>query len=161
MGTTNRLAENLQALIGAESPPGEWFRIRQEDVNQFADVTHDHNFIHIDPERAARESPYGTTIAHGFFTISLMSHLMKQIPAPDPNPYVDSFNAINYGCDRLRLMSPVKVGSRIRARKSVAEANVKSPGMVRVAYDVTIDIEGEEKPACVARLLSLLLCSPD
>lgn len=158
--STQQLLSNLQPWIGVESQPGPWFVVSQQDVDVFADVTRDHNPLHVDRDWAERESPFGATIAHGFFTLSLLSYLCRDIPVTSPDPYGDVINKLNYGFDRVRMVSPVRVGKRIRARRTLAEAAARKAGMVQVAHDVTVEIEEEDKPACTARWLTVLLCDP-
>jgi acyl dehydratase len=138
------------ADIGNDEGTGEWFEVTQDQINQFADVTHDHQFIHVDPERAAA-TPFGTTIAHGFLTLSMLTHLSAGASSapPDPAKYEGVLMGINYGFNKVRFVSPVKVGSRIRARGVTTNAELKG-NMVEVTRSFTIEIEGEEKPALVA-----------
>ena len=140
----------FQADVGTDEGTGEWFEVTQDQINQFADVTHDHQFIHIDPE-AAKNTPFGTTIAHGFLTLSMLTHLAKgasSAPA-DPARYEGVMMGINYGFNRVRFVSPVKVGSRIRARAVTSSVDLKG-NMIEVARNFTVEIEGEDKPALVA-----------
>src|SRR5262245_5825170 len=107
--------ESFKKDVGTDEGTGEWFEVTQEQINQFADVTHDHQFIHVDPERA-KGTPFGTTIAHGFLTLSMLTHLAhgaSSAPA-DPARYEGILMGINYGFNRVRFVSPVQVGSRIR-----------------------------------------------
>jgi acyl dehydratase len=137
--------------IGHDEGVGEWFQVTQDQVDQFADVTHDHQFIHVDPEKAA-STPFGGTIAHGFLTLSMLSHLAAGASsAPeDPARYAGLLMGINYGFNKVRFVSPVKVGSRIRARGVTSNVELKGD-MVEVTRDITVEIEGEEKPALVAQ----------
>ncbi len=121
-------------------------------MNRFADVTLDHQYIHIDPERAA-QTPFGRTIAHGFLTMSLMVHLAEDVAIKPANAVM----GINYGFDRLRFLSPVPVGSRIRYGATVASVTDKGGGQVLFKYDVTVEIEGSDKPALVAEWLSMVV----
>lgn len=145
-------AEDLQALVGRDLGWSEWFTIDQDRVNRFADVTLDHQYIHIDPERAA-QTPFGRTIAHGFLTMSLMVHLAEDVAIKPANAVM----GINYGFDRLRFLSPVPVGSRIRYGATVASVTDKGGGQVLFKYDVTVEIEGSDKPALVAEWLSMVV----
>ena len=142
--------ELFRADIGNDEGTGEWFQVTQEQVDRFADVTHDHQFIHVDPERA-KETPFGTTIAHGFLTLSLLTHLSGSAGSgpPDPGKYAGMLTGINYGFNRVRFVSPVKVGSRIRARAVTANAELKGSA-VELTRKITVEIEGEERPALVA-----------
>ena len=142
--------ETMKATEGQADGTGEWFQVTQELINPFADATHDHQFIHVDPERA-KETPFGTTIAHGFLTLSMLTHLSAgtSSAAANPEKYAGVLMGINYGFNKVRFVSPVKVGSRIRARAVTANAELKG-NMVEVTRSFTIEIEGEEKPAVVA-----------
>ena len=140
----------FQAAVGSESPPGDWHTVTQEQVNAFAHATLDDQFIHTDPDRAARESPFGTTIAHGFLTLSLLTYLVRSIPRGPDDPYRGRVVGINYGLERVRFPSPVRVGSRIRARQSLLSVEQKDERTLQLAYRITVEIENEAKPACVA-----------
>jgi acyl dehydratase len=142
--------ELFRADIGNDEGTGDWFQVTQDQIDQFADVTHDHQFIHVDPERA-KETPFGTTIAHGFLTLSMLTHLAGSASAapPDPGKYAGMLMGINYGFNRVRFISPVKVGSRIRARGVTANAELKG-NAVDLTRSFTVEIEGEDKPALVA-----------
>jgi acyl dehydratase len=137
----------LRDQVGQEIAVGEWFAVSQERIAQFADATGDHQWIHVDPARAATESPFRTTIAHGFLTLSLMSTLIR-----DAIRLSGLRMAINYGLNRVRFVAPVPAGSRIRAR-IVAGAVEDVSGAVQVTWSVTIERETSEKPACVAEWL--------
>lgn len=140
----------LEQRVGAELGVSGWFTIDQERVNDFADVTLDHQFVHVDVERA-RATPFGGTIAHGLLTLSLIVHLCL--------PFVPKLAGtkllVNYGFDKVRFAAPVKVGSRIRARTSLAEVTERRPGQVIIKLNVTVEIENQEKPALVAEWLSM------
>jgi acyl dehydratase len=142
--------ELFKADVGTDEGTGEWFEVTQDQVNQFADVTHDHQFIHIDPERAAA-TPFGGTIAHGMLTLSMLTHLAAGASAapPDPAKYEGVLMGLNYGFNKVRFVSPVKVGSRIRARAVTTNAELKGSA-VEVTRSFTIEIDGETKPALVA-----------
>jgi len=135
---------DLQAAIGRELGPTEWFPIEQSRVNGFADDTEDHQWIHVDPERAAA-GPYGATIAHGFLTLSLVPYFMSKLRRVE-----GARMAVNYGLDRVRFPAPVRVGSRIRARASLIDVRSIGADAVQVVSRVTVEVEGEDKPACVA-----------
>jgi acyl dehydratase len=142
------IIENLSALknfVGKEIAITGWFRVTQERIQQFAEATEDHQWIHVDPERARKESPYGTTIAHGFLTLSLMSHLMKQAVEIRAGVRL----AVNYGLNRVRFPAPVRAGANIRARFVLLALNEQSNALEAV-YSVSIESEGAEKPSCVA-----------
>lgn len=129
-----------------------WLLIDQPMVDQFAQVTGDHQFIHIDPVRAA-DTPFGGTIAHGFLVLSLLPQLHAMSDRP-PIPAIAM--AVNYGFDRIRFVTPVRVGSRVRARFQVAAIVEKRPGEWQQELDVVLDLEGEDRPALVARWFSLM-----
>jgi acyl dehydratase len=140
----------LEERIGAELGVSEWFLVDQDLVNRFADVTLDHQFVHVDPERA-RATPFRGTIAHGLLTLSLIVHLCL--------PFVPRFKGsqlvVNYGFDKVRFVSPVRVGSKIRATGKLAEVAERKRGQILIKIDVTIEIENDDKPALVAEWLSL------
>src|SRR5262245_54020998 len=142
--------ELFQADIGTDEGAGEWFQVTQDQIDQFADVTYDHQFIHIDPERA-KATPFGTTIAHGFLTLSMLTHLAAGANAgtPDPARYEGVLMGINYGFNRVRFGNPLKAGRRIRARGVTANVELKGSA-IEVTRNFTVEIEGEEKPAMVA-----------
>src|SRR3954471_23878823 len=142
--------ELFRADIGNDEGTGEWFQVTQDQINQFADVTLDHQFIHVDPERA-RATPFKGTIAHGFLTLSLLVHLcLPFIPEPANRELV-----VNYGFDKIRFVAPVRTGKRIRARGVLGAVEERKPGQILLRVDVTVEIEGDDKPALVAEWLSL------
>ena len=135
----------LKDYAGREIATTDWLPVTQERIRQFAETTEDRQWIHVDPERARRESPYGATIAHGFLTLSLMSHFMReaiQIPG-------NVRQTINYGLNRVRFPAPVRAGEKIRARVRLQSCR-ELPGSVEAVFDITIETEGAEKPCCVA-----------
>jgi len=142
--------ELYQADIGNDEGTGEWFEVTQDQINQFADVTHDHQFIHVDPARA-KDTPFGTTIAHGFLTLSMLTKLSAGASSAAPNPakFEGVLMGINYGFNKVRFVNPVKVGSRIRARGVTTNAELKGSA-IDVTRSFTVEIDGEEKPALVA-----------
>jgi acyl dehydratase len=141
--------EELKGQIGQEIGLSKWFEISQADINAFADLTHDHQFIHVDPEKA-KMTPFGGTIAHGFFTVSMLSAF-----AIDALPAVKNRTmGVNYGFDKLRMMSPVKSGAKVRGRFVLKGLESKSPQQHQLVYGVTVEIEGGDKPACVIDSLS-------
>src|SRR5262249_13667118 len=148
--------EIFKGLIGRPEPPGDWFQITQERINQFADCTMDHQFIHVDPEKSAQLSPYKVTIAHGFLTLSLLTHLTGSIGNEAPEAYAGVVMGINYGFDKLRFVNAVKVNSRIRLQRKLADVVLKHTSNVQLTHECTIEIEGEAKPACVALWLTML-----
>jgi len=137
---------------GRELEPSDWLLIDQERVDQFACATNDHQYIHVDPDRAAR-SPFGGTIAHGFLTLSLLSYLNAQnLIVPE-----GLVMGINYGSNKIRYLAPVRVGERIRSRQKLLEVSQKLPGQWMVKSAVTVEIENKEKPAMIAEILSLYI----
>ncbi len=146
--------ELFRADIGNDEGTGEWFQITQDQINQFADVTLDHQFIHVDPERA-KATPFGTTIAHGMLTLSMLTHLAAGASSapPDPAKYAGVLMGINYGFNKVRFVNPVKVGSRIRARAVTTNAELKG-NAIDVTRTFTVEIEGEDKPALVAEWIT-------
>jgi acyl dehydratase len=143
--------------VGQEEGTGEWFTVDQARVNLFADATLDHQFIHIDPEKSAKLSPYKVTVAHGFLTLSLVVHLGKSVPPIAPEAYQGVLMGINYGLDKVRFPSPVKVGSRVRAKRELVGAELVAPNTIQLKQRVTVEIEGEPKPGCVAETLTRLI----
>ncbi|HEY2151580.1 MAG TPA: MaoC family dehydratase [Vicinamibacterales bacterium] len=137
----------LPDRVGEEIAVSDWLRISQERIDQFADATGDHQWIHVDAVRAATESPFKATIAHGFLTLSLVSTLMR-----DAVQFAGLRMAINYGLNKVRFVSPVPVGSRVRARL-VPAAVTDVDGGVQVTWLATVEREGGDKPACVAEWL--------
>jgi acyl dehydratase len=147
-GTVTR--EQLDRMVGQRLGVSDWFLVDQERVNRFADVTLDHQFIHVDPARA-KSTPFGGTIAHGFLTLSLLVPLcLDFIPVLANRALV-----VNYGFDKVRFVAPVRVGKRIRTLSTLAEVTERKPGNVIMKIDVTVEIENEDKPALVAEWLSL------
>jgi acyl dehydratase len=136
---------SLKELLGREIGVTEWFSVTQERIEQFAEATEDRQWIHVDRARANKESPYGTTIAHGFLTLSLISHLMKAAIQVQTGVRL----AVNYGLNRVRFPAPVRAASRIRARIALLDWK-ELPESVEATYSVTIENEGSPKPACVA-----------
>jgi len=143
-------AETLPGLVGQEVGVSDWLTIDQERIDTFARATGDMQWIHVDVERAKRELPGGKTIAHGFLTLSLIPLLTKSIL-----PIEGVKQGINYGSDKVRFTHMVPVGSRIRARQKVQSVTPKGGGL-QVTDEVTIEIEGEERPACIAEVIRLL-----
>ncbi len=140
-----------KALEGTEEGVGEWFEITQERVNAFADATLDHQFIHVDPERA-KATPFGGPIAHGFLTLSLLVHLDNSIPKA-PDRFAGAVMGVNVGLDRVRFINPVPVGSRVRARSVLSEVEMKGDAL-QTKRTLTVEIEGSDKPAMVAEWLT-------
>jgi acyl dehydratase len=140
--------DELKAAAGSEIGASEWVEITQDRINTFAEATGDEQWIHVDQDRAARELPGKTTIAHGLLTLSLIPMFMRSIIG-----LKGLKNTLNYGANRIRYLSPVPAGSRLRARVSVLEAEDVPPDALRVAYKVTIEIDGGQRPACVAEVI--------
>lgn len=139
-------AKALRARIGEEIGVTEWMDVTQDMINQFADVTKDHQFIHIDPERAAAETPFGGAIAHGFLTLSLLSAMFYEA-----GPKVEGVTmGVNYGLDKVRFLSPVLAGARVRGRLTLASFDESVPGQVTYKHNITVEIEGGGKPALIA-----------
>jgi acyl dehydratase len=135
----------LKQFLGKEIGVSEWFTVTQERIAQFAEATEDRQWIHLDHERAARESPYATTIAHGFLTLSLISRFMKDVLQVRGG----SGMTVNYGLNRVRFPSPVRAGAKIRARVTLLSIK-EVPEAYEAAFSVTVESEGGEKPCCVA-----------
>lgn len=150
MTETEHLLENLRLKFGLEIAVGEWLTIDQTRIDAFAEATGDTQWIHVDPDRAQRESPYGTTVAHGFLTLSLLPFLTGG-NAPDylRRHFPGMRLRVNYGLNRLRFPAPVKRGERIRARTTLKAATLLDKGL-EVVYLFTVDIEGGAKPALIA-----------
>ena len=147
----------FQKHLGEEEGVGEWHKVDQAQIDAFADATLDHQFIHVDPEKSAKLSPYKVTIAHGFLTLSLVVHLGKTIAPIDPEAYQGVVMGVNYGLDKVRFPAPVPVDSRVRARRRLVAAELKAPNTIQLKQEVSIEIEGGAKPACVAETLTRLV----
>ena len=141
-----------QALVGKEIGVSSWHLIDQPRIDAYADVTEDHQFIHVDPARAKKETAFGATIAHGFLTMSMLSVMSYEVmPA-----IAGTTMGVNYGFDKLRFISPVRSGRRVRGRFVLAEAKLRKPNELQSRTNVTVEIEGEDKPALVADWLGLI-----
>jgi acyl dehydratase len=137
--------QSLQDIAGREIATTDWLTVTQQRINNFAEATGDHQWIHTDSERAQRESPYGATIAHGFLTLSLVSHFLREaIQLPE-----SVRRTINYGLNRVRFPAPVRAGAKIRARIGLQSCR-ELPDSVEAVFEITIEVEGGEKPCCVA-----------
>ena len=150
--------ELFKAAIGEAEGSGDWFTIDQDRINAFADVTEDHQFIHVDPKLSAEMSPWGVPIAHGFLTLSMLTHLCSSIPQP-PERLDGIVMGVNYGFEKVRFINPVKVGSRIRASSVLAGVDLKDANTLQSVRTVTVEIEGEAKPALVADWVTRLVYS--
>jgi acyl dehydratase len=149
-GKAQAAYEIFKKAEGKESATGDWMEIDQDLIDRFADVTKDHQYIHVDPEKAAT-TPFGTTIAHGFLTLSMLTHLRATAKPSGVDPARNEGRAmgINYGFDKVRFINPVKVGSRIRLHSLLSNVELKGSA-VQLTQSMTIEIEGEEKPALAA-----------
>ena len=139
--------EVMLATVGDDAVAGEWFELTQERINDFADTTLDHQFIHIDPERAA-QTPFGGTVAHGFLTLSMLVHLSTTIPVEIPR-MEGILMGVNYGMNKVRFINPVPAGSKIRATAQAVDVVLKG-NAVDLTRKMTVEIEGQEKPALIA-----------
>ncbi|WP_316192699.1 MaoC family dehydratase [Bradyrhizobium sp. SZCCHNRI1029] len=143
-----------QAMVGREIGVSSWHVLDQKRIDTYADVIEDHQFIHVDPEKA-KATPFGTTIAHGFLTMSLLSVMSYEVmPAIEGTAM-----GVNYGFDKLRFISPVRSGKRVRGRFVLAEATLRKPKELQSRTNVTVEIEGEDKPALVADWIGLIYLS--
>ena len=140
----------FKALVGTEIGVSEWVEITQDRINLFAEATCDEQWIHVDQARAKQELPGGKTIAHGLLSLSLAPMFIRSVMG-----LKGLRNTLNYGADRIRYLSPVPAGSRIRGRISIAEVEDAPPDGLRVNYRIVIEIEGGQRPACVAELIAL------
>ena len=148
-------ANQLEEYIGKDLGCSDWFLIDQDRINRFADVTEDHQFIHVDVEKA-KAGPFGDTIAHGFLTLSLLTHLTDDCGLMPENTVM----GVNYGCDKVRFLQPVKVNQKVRARVMPVSVIERHPGQFLIKSEITIEIEGEERPALIAEWLALLFTQP-
>jgi len=146
------LVADFNGKLGKETHLSDWQEVQQSMINAFADVTKDKQWIHVDVERAAKESPFNTTVAHGFLTISLITYLTGIVNASEPL-YSGVKLAVNYGMNRVRFPNPVAAGSRIRSRSKLITVNQINDICLQVVNEVTIEIDGQEKPACVAEMV--------
>jgi acyl dehydratase len=148
MATVFEDPSDLKRAVGRHLGYSEWLEMTQERIDLFAEATGDHQWIHVDPERA-RQGPFGATIAHGYLSMSLVSHFLPQIVA------VKGISmGVNYGADRLRFPAPLPVGSRIRAGAELLEAEPAKDGSIQARIKVTVEVEGKERPCCVVETLS-------
>ncbi len=148
--TVHMSGEEYASRVGQELGVSDWVTVTQDMINQFADVTGDHQFIHVDMEKA-RQTPFGTTIAHGFLSLSLLPKFSYEaVPLQ-----TDTKMGVNYGCNKLRFLAPVKSGSRVRGRFKLLALDTSKPGQRLSTVEATIEIEGESKPALVAEWLTL------
>ncbi len=141
---------DLPTYVGQELGVSEWVEITQDQINMFAEATGDHQWIHVDVDRASKELPTGTTIAHGFLTLSLIPMLGAQILRVD-----GVSRGINYGCNKVRFTNMVPTGSRVRARQKLLSVEERAGGL-QMINEITIEIEGQDRPACVAETISII-----
>jgi acyl dehydratase len=147
--------KDIKPMIGQEIGVSDWIVVDQSMIDKFADATLDHQFIHVDPEKAA-ETPFGGTIAHGFLSLSLLSAMNYNcLPAVREQIF-----GMNYGFDKVRLMSPVKSGARVRGHFRLKDARLRGASIMMVTYDVTVEIENEKKPALTATWITLIQFDP-
>jgi acyl dehydratase len=140
-----RGVEGLRALIGKEIGPGEWREVRQEDIDMFADLSGDHQWIHVDVARAQRESPFGTTVAHGNLTLSMIDGFRLELISSSGFAL-----GVNYGWNKVRFPAPVPAGSRVRAKAEIVSVEAVGGGWWQVVTRFTVEVEGSDKPCCVA-----------
>ena len=149
----DELIEEITGKLGEEIHLSDWLHVDQKMINGFADVTKDHQWIHIDEDRASKESPFGSTVAHGFLTLSLIPHLSGVVDASQPS-YPGIKLSVNYGLNRVRFPNPVTAGSKVRSRSKLTGVDKINEECFQLTEEVTIEIDGQEKPACVAEMVS-------
>ena len=148
----SEIVEELQPKIGSEIHMGAWLAMTQERINEFAKATGDSQWIHVEPKKAEAESPFGGTIAHGFLTLALIPFLSEMVD-PDKPMIPGTQRLINYGLNKVRFPAPVSPGKKIRARSELVNVQ-EVKGAIEIVRKVTIEIENEEKPACVAEMVT-------
>ncbi|NIB41715.1 MaoC family dehydratase [Pseudomaricurvus alkylphenolicus] len=146
--------EEIENYIGYEAEPTPWHTVTQDQIDQFAECTLDRQYIHVDPEKA-KGSPFGSTIAHGFLTLSMLSHFAASYSIL----IEDMVMAVNSGFDKIRFLAPVKVDSRIRGRAKFVDIQENAPGQFRIKTEVSVEIEGEDKPALIAEWITVQIIS--
>jgi acyl dehydratase len=144
--------EDMLAAIGTKFEPGPWIEVTQDRINTFADCTEDHQFIHVDLE-AAKNTPFGGTIAHGFLTLSLLSKLVEGNGIIPENIVM----GLNYGFDKVRFLAPVKAGKRVRANVEIADVSRKDDNRFLIKQAISVEIEGEKTPALIAEWLTMVI----
>ena len=144
--------EQLASMAGTKFEPGEWVQLEQDRINAFADCTEDHQFIHIDEEKAA-QTPFGGTIAHGFLTLSMLVKMMEGVGVVPENVVM----GINYGFDKVRFLAPVRAGKRVRVHAEVISVDQNDDNRFLIKQGISVEIEGEETPALVAEWLSMVV----
>jgi acyl dehydratase len=142
----------LTEMVGTELGVSEWIKLGQTEINQFADVTHDHQFIHTDPEKA-KKTPFGDTIAHGMFVLSLLPKVLEETGID----LINSKMTMNYGFDKVRFLSPVIVNSEVRGSIKLIAADEKKPGQYLLKYQITVEIKNSNNPALIAEQLALVI----
>lgn len=147
--------EALEACVGEEIGVSGWIEMSQSRIDRFADATDDHQWIHVDGVRADTDSPYGTTVAHGYLTLSMLPRITAEVFTLTPR-----VAGINYGLDKVRFLAPVPSDSRIRGRVVLDRVQRQKPDTIRVHLTVTVEVEGGEKPACVAEAIALYILAP-
>ena len=157
MSTTSDTITSLREAIGVQRGPSSWRTISQDDINAFAEITGDHQWIHVDLERAKRESPFGTTIAHGNLTLSAIDGLREEIANGNALNGDEVALGVNMGWNRVRFPAPVPAGSRVRATAELVSVEEKGSGWWEVVDRFTVETEGGEKPSCVAESVTRLL----
>jgi acyl dehydratase len=157
MATTTDPIARLREAIGVKRGPTSWRTVTQEDIDAFAQITGDHQWIHVDVERAKRESPFGTTIAHGNLTLSIIDGLREQIATRDAADLEQIALGVNMGWNRVRFPAPVPAGSRVRATAELVSVEAKSGDWWEVVDRFTVEAEGAQKPACVAESVGRIL----
>ena len=150
--TITMKAQNLTDYVGKKTGVSRWFTITQEQIDSFADATHDHQFIHIDPDKA-KQTPFGSTIAHGFLSLSLLSAIAYDAGINLENTLM----GLNYGFDKIRFLQPVTVNSKVRGHMVLANVLEKRPGQFLLTWDVTIEIDAVDKPALTAQWLTMTI----
>lgn len=141
--------DQMQDRVGEELGVSRWIRLDQARIDAFAELTEDRQFIHVDPVRARAQSPFGGTVAHGFLTLSMISAMAYDAEPP----IIGARFGVNYGFDRVRFLAPVPAGARIRGRFVLADCDERKPGEVTLGWDLSVEVEGGEKPAIAARWL--------
>jgi acyl dehydratase len=157
MSATTEPVARLREAIGVQRGPSSWRAVTQDDIDVFAQITGDHQWIHVDVERAKRESPFGTTIAHGNLTLSMIDGLREEISARDALDSEQIALGVNMGWNRVRFPAPVPSGSRIRATAELVSVEEKGNGWWEIVDRFTVETEGGEKPACVAESVGRIL----
>ena len=148
----DELVEEINGKLGEEIHLSDWQSVDQTMIDGFADVTKDHQWIHVDVDRAAKESPFKGTVAHGFLTLSLIPYLTGSVDSSAPL-YPGIQVSVNYGMNRVRFPNPVAAGSNLRSRSKIVSVDKVNDGCFQVVNEVTIEIEGEDKPGCVAEVV--------